>query len=169
MEVLKEGLLKVDPGLFLWTLITFIVLFLILWKTAWKPIVDALDARAEKVRSDIENAEMMRIEAEKQLAQHREMMEKANAEAAAIIAEGKAEAERIRNALIEKANAEAREISEKAKKEIEMAKDKALAEIQAEIVNISTEIAAKIIAKNLNPEDQKRLVEDAIAKIGTVQ
>ncbi|MCX7679734.1 MAG: F0F1 ATP synthase subunit B [Spirochaetes bacterium] len=169
MEVLKEGLLKVDPGLFLWTVITFIVLFLILWKAAWKPIVDALDARAEKVRSDIENAEMMRIEAEKQLAQHKEMMEKANSEVASIIAEGKAEAERIRSAIIEKANAEAREISEKAKKEIEMAKDKALAEIQTEIVTISTEIAAKIIAKNLNPEDQKKLVEDAISKIGTVQ
>lgn len=169
MDVLKEGLLKVDPGLFLWTVITFAVLFLILWKAAWKPIVDALDARAEKVRSDIENAEMMRIEAEKQLAQHKEMMDRANAEVAAIIAEGKADAERVRSGIIEKANAEAKELSERAKKEIEMAKDKALAEIQAEVVTLSTEIAAKIIAKNLNPEDQKKLVEDAISKIGTVQ
>jgi len=97
MDVLKEGLLKVDPGLLLWTVITFAVLFLILWKAAWKPIVDALDARAEKVRSDIENAEMMRIEAEKQLAQHKEMMDKASAEVASIIAEGKADAERVRS------------------------------------------------------------------------
>ncbi len=46
MEVLKEGLLKVDPGLLLWTIITFVVLLLILWKAAWKPIVEALDARS---------------------------------------------------------------------------------------------------------------------------
>ncbi len=169
MDVLKEGLLKVDPGLLLWTIITFAVLFLILWKAAWKPIVDALDARAEKVRSDIENAEMMRIEAEKQLAQHKEMMDKASAEVASIIAEGKADAERVRSGIIEKAGAEAKELSEKVKKEIELAKDKALSEITAEVVNLSTEIAAKIIAKNLNPDDQKKLVEEAISKIGTVQ
>jgi hypothetical protein len=48
MEVIKEGLLKVDPGLLLWTIITFLVLLLILWKAAWKPIVEALDAGLKK-------------------------------------------------------------------------------------------------------------------------
>jgi F-type H+-transporting ATPase subunit b len=169
MDVLKEGLLKVDPGLLLWTVITFAVLFLVLWKAAWKPIVDALDARAEKVRSDIENAEMMRIEAEKQLAQHREMMDKASAEVARIIAEGKSDAERVRNGIIEKANEDAKDLGERVKKEIELAKDKALSEIKTEVVNLSTGIAAKIIEKNLNPDDQKKLVQDALSKMGTVQ
>ena len=89
MDVLKEGLLKVDPGLFLWTVITFLVLLLILWKAAWKPIVEALDARAEKVRGDIETAEKSRLETEKLLSQHKEMMDKAKDEAAQIISEGK--------------------------------------------------------------------------------
>ena len=169
MDVLKEGLLKVDPGLLLWTVITFTVLVLILWKAAWKPIVDALDSRAEKVRSDIENAEMMRIEAEKQLAQHKEMLEKANAEVSRIISEGKADAERVRGGILEKANMEAKDLSEKVKKEIELAKDKALTEIKTEVVNLSTEIAAKIITKNLNPDDQKKIVEETLSKMGTVQ
>jgi F-type H+-transporting ATPase subunit b len=169
MEVIKEGLLKVDPGLFLWTVITFVVLMLILWKAAWKPIVEALDARAEKVRSDIENAEKMRIEAEKAMAEHKQMLDKAHNEVAQIIAEGKADAERLKNDIVEKSNAEAQGMIQSARKEIALAKDKALEEVKSEIVNLSTEIASKIIQKSLNPEDQKGYVEEALTKIRTVQ
>ncbi len=169
MDVLKEGLLKLDPGLLLWTIITFLVLVLILWKAAWKPIVEALDARAEKIRGDIENAEKTRIDSEKLLAQHREVLDKAHSEVAQIISDGKADAEKLRNSIVEKANHDAKEIMDRAKKEITLAKDKALSELNAEIVNLSTEIAAKVIAKNLKPEDQKSLVEEALTKMRTVQ
>ncbi|OHD68586.1 MAG: ATP synthase F0 subunit B [Spirochaetes bacterium RBG_16_49_21] len=169
MDFLKEGLLKVDPGLLLWTIITFIVLLLILWKAAWKPIVEALDARAEKVRFDIDNAERSRQEAEKLLSQHREMMNNARNEAAQIIARGKEEAEKMKNDIIEKAHAGATDIADRAVKEIELAKDKALADIKTEVVLLSTEIASKILSKNIKPEDQKALVEEALSKMGTVQ
>jgi len=149
MGFLQEGLLRVEPGLLLWTWVTFIVLLLILWKAAWKPLVEALDARAEKVRGDIENADRSRQEAEKLLAQHKLMMDNARNEAAQFIADSKSEAEKMRNEIIEKAGADAEGLSERARKEISLAKDKALAEIKAEIVNLSTEIAAKIINKNL--------------------
>lgn len=169
MEVLKEGLLKVDPGLLLWTIITFLVLLLILWKAAWRPIVDALDARAEKVRGDIELAENSRLEAEKTLAQYKEMMDKAKDEAASIISEGKADAERIKSDIVEKANGEAKDVVERAKREITLAKDKAISELNEEIVTLSTRIAAKVIGKNIKPEDQVALVEEALSKMRTVQ
>lgn len=169
MDFLKEGLLRVDPGLLLWTIITFIILVLILWKTAWKPIVDALDARAEKVRFEIDNAERSRQEAEKLMAQHKLMMDNAKAEAAQIIVKGREEAEILKNELMDKAHTEAKNIADRAKKEIEIAKDKALSDIKREVVLISTEIASKILSKNINPEDQKGLVEEALNKMGTVQ
>jgi F-type H+-transporting ATPase subunit b len=169
MEVIQEGLLRVEPGLLLWTIITFIVLLLILWKAAWKPLVEALDSRAEKVRGDIENADRSRQEAEKLLAQHKAMMDNAKNEAAKIIADSKSEAEKVKNDIIAKAGADAKDLSDKAKKEINLAKEKALAEIKAEVVTLSTEIAAKIINKNLNPNDQKALVEEALNKVRTVQ
>ncbi len=169
MDVIKEGLLKVDPGLFLWTIITFAVLLLILWKAAWKPIVEALDARAEKIRGDIDSAEIARQEAEKLLEQHNEMMKNAREESARIIEQGKSEAEKIKNDIVEKANTEAKEISEKAKKEIIFAKENALAELKTEVVTLSTEIASRIINKNLNPQDQNALVEETLNKMGTVQ
>jgi F-type H+-transporting ATPase subunit b len=162
-------LLRVDPGLLLWTIITFLVLVLILWKAAWRPIVDALDARAEKVRFEIDNAERSRQEAEKLLAQHKEMMDNARNEAAQIISRGREEAERMKNDIVEKANGESRVIAERAKKEIELAKDKALADIKTEIVLLSTEIASKIVNKNIKPEDQKSLVEETLKEMGTVQ
>jgi len=169
MDFLKEGLLRVDPGLLLWTIITFIILVLILWKTAWKPIVDALDARAEKVRFEIDNAERSRQEAEKLMAQHKLMMDNAKAEAAQIIVKGREEAEILKNEIMDKAHTEAKNIADRAKKEIEIAKDKALSDIKREVVLISTEIASKILSKNINPEDQKGLVEEALNKMGTVQ
>lgn len=169
MEVIKEGLLKVDPGLMLWTIITFMVLVLILWKSAWKPIVEALDARAEKIRGDIDSAEIARQEAEKLLTQHKELMANAREESNKIIESGRAEADRLKNEILEKANKDAHEISERAKREIGLAKDSALAELKVEIVTLSTEIAARIINKNLNPADQGSLVEETLNKMGTVQ
>jgi F-type H+-transporting ATPase subunit b len=169
MEFLKEGLLRVDPGLMLWTIITFIVLLLILWKAAWRPIVDALDARAEKVRFEIDNAERTRQEAEKLLTQHKTMMDNARNEASQIIAKGREEAEKLKNEIVDKANSESRTIADRAKKEIELAKDKALTDIKTEVVLLSTEIASKIISKNIKPDDQKALVEEALNKMGTVQ
>lgn len=169
MDVLKEGLLKVDPGLLLWTIITFLVLLLILWKAAWRPIVEALDARAEKVRGDIETAERNRLESEKLLAQHKELMDKAKEEALQVLAEGKTDAEKLKNSIVEKAGIEAKDITERARKEITMAKDKALSELKAEVVNLSTAIAAKVISKNLNPDDQKAFIDEALSKMRTVQ
>ncbi len=130
MEFLKEGLLRVDPGLMLWTIITFIVLLLILWKAAWRPIVDALDARAEKIRFEIDNAERTRQEADKLLTQHKAMMDNARNEASQIIAKGREEAEKIKNEIVEKAATESRTIADRAKKEIDLAKDKALVDIK---------------------------------------
>lgn len=169
MEFLKEGLLRVDPGLMLWTIITFIVLLLILWKAAWRPIVDALDARAEKIRFEIDNAERTRQEADKLLTQHKVMMDNARNEASQIITKGREEAEKIKNEIVEKAATESRTIADRAKKEIDLAKDKALADIKNEVVLLSTEIASKIINKNIKPDDQKALVEEALNKMGTVQ
>jgi len=169
MQVIKEGLLRIDPGLLLWTIITFAVLLLLLWKTAWKPIVEALDSRAEKIRGDIDSADRARQDAEKFLLQHKEMMDKAKDESSQVIAKGRDEAEKVKNEIIEKANVEAREITQRATKEIEFAKETALSDLKKEIVFISTDIASKIIQKNLDSKDQNSLVEETLNKLETVQ
>ncbi|MDY6967607.1 MAG: F0F1 ATP synthase subunit B [Spirochaetota bacterium] len=168
MEALKEGLLKTDPGLLIWTVITFLIFLLILWKAAWKPIVDALDTRAEKVRGDLDNAEKSRIESEELLNRHKEMMDKANEEAQKIIAESKSQAEKMKDDIVDKARVEAKEVITKAKREIDIAKAEALRDIKEEVVTISTDIASNIIARNLNPEDQRGIVEEALTNLNKV-
>lgn len=169
MDALKEGLLKLDPGLLLWTIITFLTLVLILWKAAWKPIIEALDGRAEKVRGDIEKAEKTRLDAEELLRQHKEMLDKARSETAKIIEDGRANADKLRSEILEKANQEAKEIADRARKDIVLAKDKALSELKVEVVNIATDIASKIIAKNLKPEDQEKMVKDTLGRLDRIQ
>ena len=165
MEAFQEGLLKVEPGVFLWTLLSFGILLLVLWKAAWKPIVSSLDERAGRIRRDMETAEASRKEAETLFLKHKETIENARDEAMKIISEGRADAERIKNDILEKANSEAQSIVQRAHREIEGAKDKAIVELKTEIVSISTDIAAKIIEKNLKPEDQRSLVEQALQKL----
>lgn len=160
-----ESLLRVEPGLLLWTIISFVILLLILWKTAWRPIIDVLDSRAEKVRSDIENAEYNRIESEKLLSEHKELIDQAKSESEKIIAEGKSFAEKMKNDILKDAKEEANEVLEKAKREIEIARENAFSEIKEEIIDISTEIASKIIAKSLDPKDQERLVKSNLARL----
>jgi F-type H+-transporting ATPase subunit b len=169
MEIIKEGLLKVDPGLLLWTVITFLVLLLILWKAAWKPIVGALDARAERIHSDIDNAEKARQESEKVLAEYKALLAKEREESAQIVARANEEGEKIERDIIEKAGVEAHELLERTKKELAIAKEAALDELKAEIVLLSTEIASKIIERNLNPDDQSSIVRETLNRIETVQ
>ncbi|MGL4369211.1 MAG: F0F1 ATP synthase subunit B [Spirochaetota bacterium] len=165
LDAFKEGLLKVEPGLLLWTVICFAILLLILWKAAWKPIIGALDDRALRIRKDLDAAEASRREAEELFRKHKEMIDYARDEAMQIVSEGRADAERVKNEIVEKAGSEAQAIVQRAYHEIELAKVKAIGEIKSEIVVLSTDIASKIIEKNLKPEDQKAIVEQALGKL----
>jgi F-type H+-transporting ATPase subunit b len=165
LSAFTQGLLKVDPGLFLWTLISFGILLLILWKLAWKPIVTLLDARVARIRKDIETAEVSRKEAEELFFKHKGMIDYARDEALKIVTEGRSDAERVKSDIIDKANAEAEAIIQRAHREIDLAKEKAIEEMRSEIVNISTQIASKVIERNLSPEDQKRIVDDELSRL----
>ena len=169
LDVINEGLLKVDPGLLLWTIITFLILVIVLWKFAWKPIVEALDARSEKIRNDIDTANKSRQSAEKLLAEHTAIMAAAKDDVFNLLSDAKAEAEKIKAEIIEKANEEAGAIIEKTKVEIDRIKEIALEDIKKEFVVISTEIASKVVKKNINADDQKVLVEEALKKFESVQ
>jgi F-type H+-transporting ATPase subunit b len=165
LSAFSQGLLAVSPGLAIWTAISFLLLFLILWRFAWKPIVSALDARADRIRKDLETAASSRKEAEEMFYKHKSMIEYARDEALKIVGEGRGEAEQMKAEILEKANLEANEMIQRAKREIDLAREKAVQDIKSEIVNISTEIASKIIERNLKPEDQKALVENELTRL----
>ena len=161
-----EKWLSFDPGLFLWTIVTFfIVLAILKWK-AWGPLINALDKREEDIREALASAEKARQDAEKASSEYEDMMRKAQAEAQQIVSEGKAAGERVKNDLQSAANDKADEIIEKAKAQIDAERRKAIQEIKSSVVDLSMEAAAKVIERNLDSDDNRKLVDQALEGIG---
>ena len=161
-----EKWLSFDPGLFMWTIVTFfIVLAILKWK-AWGPLINALDKREEDIREALASAEKARQDAEKASSEYEDMMKKAQVEAQQIVADGKAAGERVKNDIESAANDKADEIIEKAKTQIDAERRKAIQEIKSSVVDLSIDAAAKVIERNLDSDDNRKLVDQALEGIG---
>ncbi len=158
-------LVQLDPGLFVWTIITFMVLFFVLAKFAWKPLIKMLQEREEMIRDSLDDAEKAKTELEHLNEESEAIMTKARAEAQTILANGKAAAEKVKEDTISKAKEQAIKILEKTEKQIQIEKDKAIIDIKQEVVNLSLSVAKKLINKNLNDADNKSLIEETLKKV----
>jgi len=158
-------LVQLDPGLFVWTIITFMVLFFVLAKFAWKPLIKMLQEREEMIRDSLDDAEKAKTELEHLNEESEAIMTKARAEAQTILANGKAAAEKVKEDTIAKAKEQAIKIIKKTEKQIQIEKDKAIADIKQEVVNLSLSVAKKLINKNLNDADNKSLIEETLKKV----
>ena len=158
-------LVQLDPGLFIWTILTFIVLFLVLAKFAWKPLLSMLEQRENLIKDSLENAEKAREELDKLNAESEAIISKARSEAQSILSEGKAAADKIKEDTITKAKDEASKIREDAQHQIQVEKDKAISDIRKEVVDISISVAEKLINKNISEQDNNTLIEESLKKI----
>ncbi|MBK8398216.1 MAG: F0F1 ATP synthase subunit B [Leptospiraceae bacterium] len=163
------GLLDVNPGLLIWTLITFLIVVFILKKFAWGPIIHALDERAEKIHGDIEKADKIRKDAEGLLASYNEKLTAARDEAIAIVNEANADATRLKAKTLQDTQDEIKSLKEQSLKDIELAKVKAVQEIQTQIVDLSITIAGQILQTKLKPEEHAKYVQDEITKLKSVK
>lgn len=158
-------LLHVNPGLVIWTLITFTIVLLILWRFAWKPIVKALDERAGRIHSDLERAEQVRRDAEAKLEEYMGKLNGLRAEGQEIMAEARKDAEEMKEEIGEAARKEAEAIKTRGVRDIQLAMDKALEEYHRNITELSVAIAGQILDKTLSTGDYEKLVSESIAKI----
>ena len=158
-------LVQPDPGLFIWTILTFLILLFLLAKFAWNPLLAMLDKREETIRQSLDDAEKARLELEQLQKKSEEIIAQARSEAQTIVQEGKVITERLKDDVLNKAKDKSDEIVANAQKIIQAEKDRAIGEIKAEAVDISINIASKLIAKNLSKEDNKQLIEDALNRI----
>lgn len=152
-------MLSPNPGLIIWTIITFIILLGILKKIAWKPLLNVLHSREESVKNAIDQAEKARSEAERILEENQKALENANIEGQKILQESRALAEKLKEDIISKANLLSKKMIETAKEEIERDKEAAIIHLRSEIATIAVEAAGKIIDENLNEEKHRKLVE----------
>lgn len=164
----RRAVFYIEPGLIIWTLVTFGVLLVILKTLAWRPIMDGLKNREERIRKDLERAEEAWKEAEEKANALANRLEAAKAEALAIIEEGRADAVKLKNSIMEEAQAEAQAIRERSKTEIELAKQQALKEIWDQTADLATQVASKMIEKELSAKDHQNLVKSCIEEYNQI-
>ena len=155
-----------EPGLIIWTFISFIILLILLWKVAYKPITKALRNREDSIRDSLEEAKKTRESAEALLEDYKKQLAQAREEAQKILAEGKMMGENIKKEIIQKAHEESNQIVKRAQEEIEFQKEKALMELKEKIADLSIMAASKVIEKALDKKDHEQLLDEYISKVG---
>ena len=160
-------LVQLDPGLFFWTILTFVFLIFVLSKFAWKPLLSALKEREDQINKSLDNAEKARFELEKINSESEEIISKARSEAQEIHSEAKMTAEKVKSDLLEKANLDIKKLKESSEQQIRTEKEKAISEIRKEVVGLSLIIAEKLIKKNLSKSDNETLIEETLNNLRT--
>lgn len=161
------ALLDVNPGLVIWTTVTFFLVMIVLWRFAWKPITTALDARADRIKSDLDKAESLRKEVESRIAEYESKLNGLREEGKELIAESRRDGERLKEEILSQAKKEADENRARGQKEVELAVDTALKKLHEDVATLSIAIAGQILGKSLKAEDHKSLIQDSISRIKT--
>ena len=162
---MNNPLVQVDPGLFIWTIATFLVLLTLLAKFAWGPLLQALAAREETIRKSLADAEKARLELERLNQESEAIIKQARVEAESIVGASRADAERLRGELRDKARSEAEGIIKNAERQIQLETARALQQIRHEAVDLSVMIASRIIQRNLSKEDNEKLIDEALRQV----
>jgi F-type H+-transporting ATPase subunit b len=162
---MNNPLVQPDPGLYIWTIVTFLVLLALLAKFAWRPLLDALESRQATIRKSLDDAREAKQELERLHAQSSSILAEARREAETILARTRTDADRFRDELKEKARAEAASIVKNAERQIELETAKAVRQIRAEAVDLSVAIASKLLQRNVTPEDNERLINETLSRL----
>lgn len=147
------------------TLVVFGLVVAILAVTAWPKIVAGLKDRENKIRSEIEAAEMAQKQARQALADYEANLAKARAEAQKMLDDAKSQQQAIAADLKAKAEVELTGMREKAKRDIEAAKRAALSEIYDQAGGLATAMATKILKREINGGDQQRLMQESLTEL----
>ena len=156
MQLLQPGL-----GLLFWTLLAFIIVFLILKKFAWKPILATLKEREEGIADSIATAEKVKVEMAQLKNENETLMHKAREERAAMIKEAKEASDKMIAEAKDKAKAEYDRIVADAQQTIQQQKNAVLTEVKNQVGALVVEVSEKILKKELsNKTEQEKLIKE---------
>ena len=162
---MDNPLVQPDPGLFIWTIATFLVLLVLLAKYAWKPLLQALESRQEMIQKSLDDAEQAKKDLEQVQQESAKIVAKARTEADSIIARTRADSAKLKEDLRQTAKTEAESIIKNAERQIQQERDRAMSQVRREAVDVSLMIASKLIKRNLSQEDNDTLIEDALRQV----
>ncbi|MCU0222821.1 MAG: F0F1 ATP synthase subunit B [Acidobacteria bacterium] len=158
-------LLKVDPGLALWTLIIFLLLLFVLWRYGWGMMIGKLDARDRAIRGSIEEARAERLEAEKLLVEQKALLDKTRREAAAMLQAAQQDAGTERQRLVDQAREEYERILARGREQIDQETRAAVAEVRKVVADLAVGVAGRLIDRNLDTPGQRELAEKFVGEL----
>ena len=158
-----------DLGNAIWTLVIFGLVLFVLGKYAWGPMLDSLQQREKFIRESLEQAKTDRESAEARLKEYEEKLTSARAEATAIVEEGRRDAEEARRRIEQEAKDEADKAVGRAKREIQIAQQTAVKELYAASASLATDLAGRVLGREVNPEDHERLIAESLDELGNIE
>ena len=164
----QAGVTDLTPVLFITTIVVFLIVLAIAAKAIWPKILAGLDEREAKIRDEIRSAEEAREQAKGLLSEYEKNLAEARNEANQMIAKARNDAKAVAEELRKRNESELTELKSRAMQEIEIAKRNAINEIYVEATTLATTIAGKILQREINAEDQQRLVEESLGEMATV-
>jgi len=160
-----NALITPEIGLIFWTLVTFLTLLFILSKFAWGPIIKAMNAREDGIKSDLDNARKERENAQRLLEDHRGLLNQARRERAEAVEAGRRDAERLKAEILDEARKQREQLMKQAETQIAAGLRQARADLKGEAADLAIQVAGKLMGKNLDDATQRRLVDDYLADL----
>jgi len=161
----SNALIKVVPGLMIWTIVCFLITLYVLKRWAFGPIQKMIDERRDRIRRALEEADEARDEARKLLEEHRKLIGQARGEAEEILSEARQVGQAMQARVKEETEADRQRRLEETKRQIEAETRRALEAIRAEVAELSLVAAEKVTRKSLDDKDQRRLIDEAIGEL----
>jgi len=152
----------------IWTVVVFAIMLWLLRKYAWKPILEGLQRRESSIQSALEEAQQAREEAARLRAQLEEQLRNAHEQAHALLEEARRAAERTTAEMIAEAHKKIQAEHERLQREMELAYAQVRRELQTEAAKLATLVAAKVIRRQINYDDHRQLIEEALSELRQV-
>jgi F-type H+-transporting ATPase subunit b len=165
MLAASSGLIKVIPGLMVWTIVAFGITFFVLKKWIFGPVQHAIDSRRNRILEALKEADSARAEARRLLEEHRSLIGQARSEAEQILSDARRVADSQRERVREEIETDRQRRLEETRRQIEAETRRALVQIRAEVAELTLVATARVTGKVLTKDDHKRLIEDAVSDL----
>jgi len=155
-------MLQLEPGMMIWTWVTFLFLFFVLAKIAWKPLLKAVNQREKTIADSLKKADEAQTEAEKYLEEQRKLLEGAQEEIQKMLKENREMAEKMKNEIVDSAREEARKLHERARVDIERESEAAILELKKQVADLAVQAASFLIQEKLDAQKHRNLIDNYI-------
>jgi F-type H+-transporting ATPase subunit b len=152
-------------SLIFWEIVSFGILLWVLYKYAFPPILETLETRERKIRESLEQAERLRVEAERRMQEYEAKLTVASRDAEAVLIQAKERAQRLLDENEQRLVAEAERVKADAAREIDQERRKAIQEIRNQATDLALLVAERVVERSLTDADHRRLADEALAAV----